>query len=243
VPSRAGTVGVDGNGGALAATKTPKTSGQNSHQNQRLSQSPPSRNLGGSSAVVLQVREGQNGGSSAAVQPRQGLADAEKAEVEHLKARDREVRAHENAHAATGGAYTGAPSYDYARGPDGVQYAVGGHVDIDVSPVPNDPKATIAKLDVVRSAALAPARPSGQDRAVAAAASAGSREAEAELSKAEQDAAAEALQADDGADEAPIGSVTSSQATPYVSSDFAPSGLIANTTTVPQGLTGLDLLV
>ncbi len=86
-----------------------------------------------------------------------------------LRQRDREVRAHEAAHAAAGGPYVrGGPSFQYTRGPDGRLYAVGGEVQIDVSPVSGDPEATIAKMQVVRRAALAPARPSAQDRAVAA---------------------------------------------------------------------------
>eukprot|EP01026_Neomeris_dumetosa_P052371 TRINITY_DN46319_c0_g1_i8.p1 TRINITY_DN46319_c0_g1~~TRINITY_DN46319_c0_g1_i8.p1 ORF type:complete len:240 (-),score=28.68 TRINITY_DN46319_c0_g1_i8:18-737(-) len=41
-------------------------------------------------------------------------------EIADLSARDREVRAHEQAHAAVGGLYAGAPTYQYERGPDGV---------------------------------------------------------------------------------------------------------------------------
>ncbi len=109
------------------------------------------------------------------------LSDEDKAYVQQLKARDREVRAHEAAHATAGSGYTSSPNFEYARGPDGVQYAVGGHVSIDTSAVPDDPEATIAKMEVVRRAALAPARPSGQDRSVAAAAEQSLRAAQAEL--------------------------------------------------------------
>ncbi|WP_309045210.1 putative metalloprotease CJM1_0395 family protein [Marinobacter sediminicola] len=97
-----------------------------------------------------------------------GLDEAELKELTELKARDREVRAHEAAHQAVGGQYAGAISLSYQRGPDGAQYAVGGEVSIDMSPVNGDPQATIEKMRVVRSAAMAPAEPSGQDRAVAA---------------------------------------------------------------------------
>ena len=89
-------------------------------------------------------------------------------ELTELKARDREVRAHEAAHQAVGGQYAGAMSFTYQRGPDGAQYAVGGEVSIDLSPVQGDPQATIEKMRIVRAAAMAPAEPSGQDRAVAA---------------------------------------------------------------------------
>lgn len=92
----------------------------------------------------------------------------EQLEIAELLSRDQEVRSHEQAHAAVGGQYAGAPSYTYARGPDGKRYAVGGEVGIDVAPVANDPEATLRKMDVVIRAALAPAEPSAQDRQVAA---------------------------------------------------------------------------
>ncbi|WP_336366268.1 putative metalloprotease CJM1_0395 family protein [Marinobacter sp. C2H3] len=88
--------------------------------------------------------------------------------LSQLKARDREVRAHEAAHQSVGGLYAGSASFTYQKGPDGNQYAIGGEVPVDVSPVPGDPQATIDKMMTIRAAALAPAQPSGQDRAVAA---------------------------------------------------------------------------
>ncbi|WP_404363893.1 putative metalloprotease CJM1_0395 family protein [Marinobacter sp.] len=96
------------------------------------------------------------------------LDEAALKELETLKARDREVRAHEMAHKAVGGQYAGAISYVFQRGPDGAQYAVGGEVSISLSPIQGDPQATVEKMRIVRAAAMAPAEPSGQDRAVAA---------------------------------------------------------------------------
>ena len=99
-------------------------------------------------------------------------------ELQELKARDREVRAHEMAHLTAAGAYArGGPSYDYKRGVDGQQYAVGGHVNIDKSPVPGNPEATLRKAEAVSRAALAPAEPSPQDRHIAAEAMAMATEA------------------------------------------------------------------
>ena len=93
----------------------------------------------------------------------------EQAQLEELKHRDQEVRQHEAAHMAVGGAYVrGGASYTYQPGPDGRRYAVGGEVSVDTSSVSNNPEATIAKMQVVRRAALAPANPSGQDLSVAA---------------------------------------------------------------------------
>jgi hypothetical protein len=102
-----------------------------------------------------------------------------------LKARDGEVRAHEAAHIATGGRYiTSGASYAYQKGPDGIQYAVGGEVGIDASPEPGRPEETVQKMRVVRAAALAPSDPSAADLSVAAAASQTEAEALAEIAQA-----------------------------------------------------------
>ncbi|PSJ43756.1 hypothetical protein C7H85_16055 [Zobellella endophytica] len=102
-------------------------------------------------------------------------------QLQELQQRDREVRIHEQLHASVGGQYAGAPSYEFETGPDGKQYAVGGEVQIDISPVPGDPRATIDKMQQVRAAALAPAEPSGADKAAAARADQHIRTAQAEL--------------------------------------------------------------
>lgn len=115
----------------------------------------------------------------------QGLTPEELEQLTELKARDQEVRAHEAAHQAVGGQHAGAVSFTYERGPDGVNYAVGGEVSVDVSPVSGDPAATIDKMRVVRAAALAPAEPSAQDRAVAAQAMKILLEAQSELAQEE----------------------------------------------------------
>lgn len=88
--------------------------------------------------------------------------------IQKLAARDREVRDHEQAHAAVGGELAGAPSYEYQKGPDGKNYAVGGEVPITIQAVEGDPKATLDNARKVQRAALAPAEPSDQDRRVAA---------------------------------------------------------------------------
>ena len=110
------------------------------------------------------------------------LTENEKAEVADLKARDVEVRAHELAHVMAGGSLVrrGA-TYQYTTGPDGKRYAVGGEVSIDISPVEDDPSATITKMEQVKRAALAPAEPSSQDRSVAATASQNEAQARQEL--------------------------------------------------------------
>jgi hypothetical protein len=114
------------------------------------------------------------------------LSDEAKATVARLQALDRQVRAHEQAHlAASGGLATSGASYTYQKGPDGVRYAVGGEVSIDVSPG-STPQETIARAITIRAAALAPADPSGPDRAIAAQASQMEQKARNELASQQQ---------------------------------------------------------
>ncbi|MEM7739492.1 MAG: putative metalloprotease CJM1_0395 family protein [Pseudomonadota bacterium] len=125
------------------------------------------------------------------------LTDEEQKQVDELKARDREVRAHEQAHKTVAGRYAGAISYDFQRGPDGRDYAVGGSVPIDVSPE-GEPEDTISKMRIVIKAALAPAEPSAADRAVAAAAQRQLLNAQAELAVERAVERREGEQADSG---------------------------------------------
>jgi len=110
------------------------------------------------------------------------LTEEEKKQVQELKERDAEVRAHEQAHLAAAGSLSqGGASFEYQKGPDGGSYAIGGEVSIDTSKVAGDPAATIEKAQRIRRAAQAPAEPSSTDRAVAASASAMEAEARKEL--------------------------------------------------------------
>ena len=125
------------------------------------------------------------------------LTEQEVKQVQELKARDREVRAHEAAHLAAAGSLATGVSYTYQRGPDGVQYAVGGEVGIDTAPVAGDPEATLAKAQRIRAAALAPAEPSAQDLRVAAQAAQLAVQARAEIGqqqRAESEEESEAIQ-------------------------------------------------
>lgn len=113
----------------------------------------------------------------------------EKVELASLRKRDQEVRTHEQAHiAAAGGLTKGGATFSFQQGPDGKHYAVGGEVNIDTSPVSGNPEATVRKAKQIRAAALAPADPSAQDRAVAASATALEAQAQQELQKEEQEA-------------------------------------------------------
>lgn len=116
--------------------------------------------------------------TSAPLDPRAARA------LQELKAIDQRVRAHEAAHVAAGaGLVRGGASFTMRTGPDGRAYAVGGEVAIDAGAVPGDPEATVAKMAQVQAAALAPADPSAQDRAVAAQAGATAAQARAEMGR------------------------------------------------------------
>lgn len=109
------------------------------------------------------------------------LSEEDQKVVAELKARDVEVRAHEQAHLSAGaGIVTGGPTYSYQTGPDGQKYAIGGEVQI-VSSAESTPEETISKMQQVIRAALAPAEPSSQDRQVASSASKIQAQARAEL--------------------------------------------------------------
>lgn len=118
--------------------------------------------------------------------PGEELSPEEQKIVAELRARDAEVRAHEAAHMAAGGGLTGGASFTYQVGPDGQRYAIGGEVSIDASPG-NTPQETVMKAQRIRAAALAPADPSAQDRAVAAAAARMEANARGDLAQARAD--------------------------------------------------------
>ncbi|MBF0536794.1 MAG: hypothetical protein HQL03_00920 [Nitrospirae bacterium] len=101
-------------------------------------------------------------------------------QVQRLKQREQDVRAHEQAHESVGGQYAGAPTYQYTTGPDGKRYINGGEVPIDIS-TEKDPQATINKMRQVRAAALAPVDPSPQDQAIASKATSIENSAQQEL--------------------------------------------------------------
>ncbi len=115
------------------------------------------------------------------------LPPEEQQKLQHLKSRDQEVKTHEQAHlSAAGSLALGGASFSFEKGSDGVNYAVGGEVNIDTSAVSGDPAATLRKAETIRRAALAPANPSAQDRSVANQASAMANKARAEQFQANQ---------------------------------------------------------
>lgn len=127
-----------------------------------------------------------NGRESALVQDND-LNLQEVAQLQQLKLRDTEVRTHEQAHLSAAGQYArGGASYTYQKGPDGSSYAVAGEVNIDLAKE-STPEATIAKMQTIKHAALAPANPSGADRRVAAQANLKETQARQELLNIQQE--------------------------------------------------------
>ncbi len=115
------------------------------------------------------------------------LTEQQHAELQQLKSRDTEVRTHEQAHLSAAGQYAkGGASFTYEKGPDGGSYAVAGEVGIDVSKE-STPEATIAKMQTIERAALAPADPSAADKRIAAQASAKEAKARQDLLQVKQE--------------------------------------------------------
>jgi len=172
------------------------------------------------SPVYEDPRKPSTGQAESAEDKRRELI--EQMDIQQLSARDREVRAHERAHAAVGGQYASAPTYQYERGPDGVNYAIAGEVSISTGAVAGDPQATIEKAQTVKRAALAPAEPSPQDRQVAAEATKMELDARAQLSLLQQQARQEQAEAIgeksadavEGTTATPVSSISADQESP-----------------------------
>ncbi len=111
------------------------------------------------------------------------LSSEERKELEELRKRDQEVRAHEQAHAAALGAYkAGGITLSYETGPDGRQYAVSGETPVDLSEE-STPEKTIQKMEVIKRAAYAPTDPSAADHQIAAQATQIAAQARTEIAK------------------------------------------------------------
>ncbi len=134
--------------------------------------------VGGSDAGAGGEQQGAPGAATE-------LTPEERARVAELRQRDREVRAHENAHVAAGGSLVvGPPSFTFETGPDGRRYAVAGEVQVRGGSSSADPETRLRESEQIIRAALAPADPSGADRSVAASAAQEAATARAELGNA-----------------------------------------------------------
>ncbi|PUA28602.1 MAG: catalase [Cellvibrio sp. 79] len=175
-------------------------------QNRRLPDERPNDDIERDRQATLAQERRANGGRT------EEELKVEQDQIQELAARDREVRSHEQAHAAAAGQYGSSPTYSFVRGPDGVSYAVGGSVDVDTSPIPGDPEATLRKAQQLRRAANAPAEPSAQDGRVAAAAAKMELDARAELRAKDTAEAGEENSLRSGAPQSQPGAVDESDA-------------------------------
>lgn len=130
---------------------------------------------------------GSNSSFSYAAAQSNALTPEQQRQVAALRATDRQVKAHEQAHMAAGAGLVRGSSFEYQSGPDNQRYAVAGEVSIDVAPG-RTPDETIAKAQQIRAAALAPVDPSAQDRRVAAAAAQMEIQARADMAQQSDDA-------------------------------------------------------
>ncbi len=175
---------------AVSGTTTGGDDDDDSSESSIVPETPAIQSKGVSEDVADAVKgsdsEGEEANTSGESQAKSAsgekLTEEEQAEVEDLKARDQEVRTHEQAHKSAGGQYAAAPTYTYERGPDGKQYVTDGEVSIDIGEE-SDPQATINKMQVVKRAAMAPAQPSAQDRRVYAEATQKEAQARQELNE------------------------------------------------------------
>lgn len=147
-------------------------------------------------------------GSAATDESKKSQDPQVQAAIASLKSIEAKVKAHEAAHKSAGGTMTGPVSYSYTRGPDGKNYITGGEVPINIS-TGRTPQETISRMQQVIQAALAPADPSPQDRAVAAQAAA--QQQQARLQQAEVSAPSGAS---DTASGQSYGSGTTQETTP-----------------------------
>ena len=159
-------------------SKAGQASSNQTSQNSRETGQPAPTTLPDNRFVEATGEDGQRKQQDPKQQEQQ---QRQEQQVQDLVERDKEVRTHEQAHQSAGGEYASSPTYQFTQGPDGKRYATGGEVQIDTSVVPGDPAATIAKMQQIRAAALAPAEPSAQDLAVARSAAASEAKARKEL--------------------------------------------------------------
>lgn len=118
-------------------------------------------------ALQLAKQEDPAAAASGPKSPEQ-LSEQEKQQVQTLKNRDAEVKAHEQAHLSALGGEGGAANYSYTTGPDGRRYATGGEVPVSIGESTGGPEQTIAKAQKIARAAMAPAQPSAADQAARA---------------------------------------------------------------------------
>ncbi len=94
---------------------------------------------------------------------KQGLNEKELQRVNALKQRDKDVRQHEASHIRNPEIIAvGAPKYQYAIGPDGKAYAIGGSVTVTTGRA-TTPEDAMRKAMALKQSAMGVAEPSAKD--------------------------------------------------------------------------------
>jgi hypothetical protein len=169
---------------ALASNREAKAATIQSKQETAQTASASEQRLTADAVVKAESSNSEKPDSGSSGKQDSELTESEKREVARLQKRDTEVRTHEQAHlAASGGMAAGGPSYEYETGPDGKKYAVGGEVPI-ASNSGNTPQERLQNAEKVYRAALAPASPSSEDRAIASQAATDMEQARTEIAQA-----------------------------------------------------------
>jgi hypothetical protein len=181
-PENSGRADIAPVANSVGASSADVNGSQGAEQQEAQNQTSTAEEQGDSSQDSASQKDDQAQREADQIQQRQEQQQKQDLDIiRQLSQRDNEVRAHEQAHSSVGGQYAGSAQYSYQRGPDGVNYAVGGEVPIDTGVINGDPRATLEKMQIVQRAALAPAEPSSQDRRVAALASQQASQARAEI--------------------------------------------------------------
>ncbi len=138
-------------------------------QVQKSEERGPSKDEAVFSSAALEIADAEDLAiSSEGPQEDTDLSQEEKEQVNKLKSRDAEVKAHEQAHLGALAGQGGSANYEYTTGPDGRRYATGGEVPVSIGESSGGPRDTIRKAQQVARAAVAPAQPSGADQAARA---------------------------------------------------------------------------
>lgn len=136
-----------------------------SHTTAQVAQTSASNRASGDGSADTVSREKQQ---LQVVNRLQDPNSPESKQLRALKARDKEVRAHEQAQmAAAGSQANSSPRLVYQRGPDGRQYAVGGEVQINFMPVESASEGSTEKAEILQKETHVPKNSSSQDQSTA----------------------------------------------------------------------------
>ena len=141
---------------------------------------PPSRFA--DAATVEHVSRGN-------LTPRRGAPVVDAQVIEQLQSRSKQARASELSQYIAAGRYSRGATYRYTTGPDGQRYLSASAMQFDMAPFPDDPDATVAKMQAIKRAALAAACETDCQRRIVARADAEIEAARKAMAVAERSAA------------------------------------------------------